>query len=340
MWNETTFEKHLRERLDAELSADQATSVYGRYVATRDKVLNEITQIQGVEPSLSDHGPKHIRHVLNNALSLISAEAAVHGLTALDLYVLATCIVFHDVGNLFGRKDHHLHIGRVFDWARGTSADLRREKTLVIRAAQAHTGVSASGDKNTLVDVNASDHLDGEPIQLQSIASVLRLADELAEGPQRTTDFYRTQVGYALESQIFHQYAACTNVSADRGNERVRLTYEVQVDEFGGDAAERRAALAKFLSFLLQRVAKLDEERRYARFYCPVLAAFKQTDVAINFTNGPTLLAVAVRFALDDLVVPGQASSQFDARFPGKCRTPDEIAADVVTSSGNGGETQ
>ncbi len=118
------------------------------------------------------------------------------------------------------------------------------------------------------------------------------------------------------------------------------MTYEVQVDEFGSDAGKRRIALTKFLGFLLQRVAKLDEERRYARFYCPVLAAFKQTDVAINFSDGPTLLTVAVRFALDDLVVPGQASSPFDARFPGKCRTPDEIAAEVVASSGNGGQTQ
>lgn len=321
----------MRDRLAAEMPGEW-NSLCSRYVATRDKVLNEIKQIQGVEPSLSDHGPDHIHNVLNNAISLLSVDAAAHGLRAFDLYVLGMAIVFHDVGNLFGRKDHHLKIGTVFDWARGVGANVRREKTVIIRAAQAHAGTSASGGRDTLAEVDITDHLEGHAIQLRTIAAVLRLADELAEGPQRTTEFYRTKIGYDVSSDVFHKYAACTNVAADRANERIRLTYEIQLSDFGTDANEQRTNLSLFLEFLLHRVAKLDEERRYARFYAPILIPFKQTDVALYFEDNGVPLAAGVRFTLDDLVVPGESGADFTSRFPGKCKSPSEISADVMSS--------
>jgi len=174
-------------------------------------------------------------------------------------------------------------------------------------------------------------------VQLRNIAAVVRLADELAEGPQRTTEFYRTHIGYEPDSKVFHQYAACTNVTADRKNERIRLTYEIQLTEFtSNDASERRAALAGFLAFLLHRIGKLDEERRYARFYCPVLAAFKQTDVVINFADGGAILPINVRFQLDDLVIPGDHKGSFEVRFPGKCKTPARIADEVFAVAEKG----
>ncbi|MEQ8790074.1 MAG: hypothetical protein RIC55_27505 [Pirellulaceae bacterium] len=339
-WNETNFERHLNERLVAEFGADRATSMYSRYVAARDKVLNDIRQIQGVEPNLSDHGPDHLANVMENAYSLISGNHEEHGLSATDLYVLALVIVFHDVGNLFGRENHHVNIGKVFDWARGAAAEVRRERTLVIKAAQAHTGTNNEGSRNTLIAVDPADHLEGRQVQLRHIAAVLRFADELAEGPQRTTDFYRTHIGYDPDAAMFHQYAACTHVSADRANERIRLTFEILLDDFQGSQPEKTNALATLLTFILHRISKLDEERRYARFYCPILLSFKQTDVVINFTHGGTLLPVDVRFQLDDLVVPGEHVSTFEERFPGKCKAPAGIAQDVYAIVENGGHDQ
>jgi hypothetical protein len=96
--------------------------------------------------------------------------------------------------------------------------------------------------------------------------------------------------------------------------------------------------LKEFLTFVFNRIAKLDEERRYARFYCRALAPFKQTDVAINFYNGSALVPHAVRFQLDDLVVPGQAPINVKTRFHGKCNTPAAIAKEVVASTTKGGK--
>jgi hypothetical protein len=328
MWNETRFEKHLKECLTAELGSEKATSMFSRFVAARDKVLYEIRQIAAVEPNLSDHGPDHIAHVFENACTLISSNQTIHRLSAIDLYVLAMVILFHDTGNLKGREDHQLNIDEIFDWARGTAADTRREKTLVLTAVRAHTGKTATGSRNTIEEVPISDHMDGQQVQLRSIAGLLRLADELAEGPQRTTDFFRTHIGVDETSESYHRYASCTHVSADRGNERIRLTYEIQANELASVSA-----LTKFLTFVFHRIAKLDEERRYARFYCSALLPFKQTDVVINFYNGSALVPYAVRFQLDELVVPGQAPINVKNRFLGKCNTPAAIAKEVLAST-------
>jgi hypothetical protein len=333
MWNETRFEQHLKDRLTAEFGQEKSLSMFARFAAARDKVLDEIRQIAAVEPNLSDHGPDHIANVFEYVLSLISPDQTTHRLSAIDLYILAMVILFHDTGNLHGREDHELNIDKIFDWARGTAADTRREKTLVLTAVRAHTGKAAAGSRNTIGDVAFDDHINGRQVQLRSIAALLRFADELAEGPQRTSDFFRTHIGFDEKSEIYHRYASCTNVSADRGSERIRLTYEIQIEEFSSDkAGVQLTSMTQFLTFVFQRIAKLDEERRYARFYCPALAAFKQTDVAINFYSGSALMPHTVCFQLDDLVVPGEAAIPLNDRFQGKCDTPEAIAAEVLAT--------
>ncbi len=338
MWAETEFERHMFQRLVADLGKDHATSMQSQFIVARDKVLHEIKNIAGVEPQLSDHGPDHIKHVLDNVLSLISNDPLVHKLDGRELYLLALVVLFHDVGNLFGRQDHHNRIGEVYDWARGTDSSVRQEKRLVIRAARAHTGVTKSGNRNTLAEIDPSDHFEGKSVALRTIAATLRLADELAEGPQRTTEFFRINVGYEPDSTKFHQYAASTRVSADRANGRIRLTYEIQLDDFElPNKPSRVDDLSDFLTFVQHRIAKLDEERRYTRFYCPLFDAFRQTDVAINFSTGSHLIDLDIRFQLDDLVVPGDGAKAFEVRYPQKCSPARQIAEDAVRAATEGG---
>jgi hypothetical protein len=243
---------------------------------------------------------------MNRVLAVISTERNQHGLSAADLYILLLAILFHDVGNLFGRDKHNERIGEVFDFARGVHASVRREKLLIVKAARAHTGRSATGDKDTLTELDDREHFNGGVIKLQSIAAILRLADELAEGPQRTTEYFRTAVGYADGSNIFHQYASCTHVAADRGNGRICLTYEIDLNEFRLDGIRiDRERLLELLSFVRHRICKLDQERRYTRFYCDSLAAFKKTEVRLNFWHNGSLVPMEFYFDLDDLVVPG-----------------------------------
>ncbi len=304
-WLKTELEIYVESQLKQKFGSDKGEAYFADYVSSRSKVLDEIGQIQGVETQLSDHGPKHIADVMKQVLMLISTDEQTHKLHALDLYVLLLAVLFHDVGNLFGRSGHNTRIAGVYDFARGTSANVRHEKTLVLRAARAHTGQSTAGDKNTLFDLNDREHLNGEIIKLQTIAAVLRFADELAEGPQRTTEFFRNTIGYG-ESQIFHQYASCTHVAVDRAHGRICLTYEIELKDYlAADKSIDRKRLIELLDCIQHRIGKLDQERRYTRYYCELLSVFKKTEVRLNFWSNGSPVAFDIAFELDDLVIPG-----------------------------------
>jgi hypothetical protein len=331
VWNDTPFESHLSERLESELGHARAQPLYASYVTARTKLVDNIfREIPAVEPDLSDHGPDHIANVQNNAISLLSADHCDHSLSAMELYLLAVLILFHDVGNLFGRKDHHKHIAEIFDWARGTDASVRHEKTLVMRAAAAHTGVASDGSNDTLKELEETNYLNHKPVRLCSLAAILRFADELAEGPQRTSEYRRRMKMYAVESRIFHEYASITNVWADRLNQRIVITYEVEVAPDGrGLTSSRRKELKALLQFAFERVQKLEQERRYTRFYSPALTPFIATHISRNFHLDGQLLPIDLpTIELNDRVIPGEPPrplSQVNSRWE-----TDRVVGDVV----------
>ncbi|MBI2825943.1 MAG: hypothetical protein HYX69_14765 [Planctomycetia bacterium] len=302
------FETHIGRRLRRELP-DVGDRYFAGYMAARAKLMDDILrEIKGVEPSLSDHSADHIENVLSNAAKLLTLRPKTHGLSAIELYCLGMFVLFHDVGNLFGRTDHHKKVSEIYDWTRGTTSDVQHEKTLVLAAAAAHTGLASDGTRDTLKELPVTEHLNGHRVRLQQLAAILRLADELAEGPQRTSDFMQQHALYVADSRIFHQYASVTHVFIDRGNARVCLTYEIDIgcnSDESEDGRDRR--IVALLEFVYQRAVKLDQERRYSRFYSPILSPFQTTSITFNFRCNRVPLSFSLPpISLDDKIIPGE----------------------------------
>ena len=74
---------------------------------------------------------------------------------------------------------------------------------MVVRATSAHTGKAQDGSCDTLKEVAELDHLANRPVRLRELAAILRFADELAEGPQRTSEFMQVEDLYESESKNF-----------------------------------------------------------------------------------------------------------------------------------------
>ena len=116
-------------------------------------------------------------------------------------------------------------------------------------------------------------------IKLRELASILRFADELSEGPQRTSHYLNSKSKIAEDAQIYHEYASITNIFVDKGNNRIAITYNIDYT-----SSER---IEELLEFTYRRILKLDAERRYCKYYAPILDKLKKTDAQINFTiNG------------------------------------------------------
>lgn len=312
-----TFRDALKERLEDELQ-DRAKELMAAYDDAQEKLEKEVyPEIRSSEPDLTDHGPPHIANVQRNVLDLLPNDNGTDvGLTGAEMYCLAMAILFHDVGNAARRTGHHRNIGAIFDFARNTHAATKREKTLVLRACAAHTGVAADGSSDTLADVPTTDHLHGKAVRLQEIAAILRFADELAEGPQRTSEYRRQQDQYERESRIYHEYASVTHILIDRDHQRILLAYEIPVDDYTR-RKPGRPTLKQLLQYTLQRIAKLEQERRYAVHYSPILSPFRTTIASFTFHCDGELLDFDIpKIHLDGLTIPGEDSRPIQRDYP------------------------
>ena len=274
------MEQCLKQALETKFGREQGAEYMGSYVSARKVLLEDVlTEIRRAEPNLTDHGPDHVRHVLENAFKLL--ERDIDYFSAVELYVLGLSILFHDVGNLERREEHHKRVARFYDYVR-KGPQYAHEKALIVQIAAAHTGQARNGTANTLADVPSLSHLKGEPVKSRELAAVVRLADELAEGPNRTSAYLRGRNAYPPESTIHHDYAAATDISIDGGNSRIAVTYQFEFRRNGG-LDEELSRIKALLQYACERLAKMDVERRYARYHCArPLFPYQEISVRLN----------------------------------------------------------
>ena len=283
MWEETRIEKYLRERLRAYYNEQEAELFFSLYTDAKYYLCDHIySQIPSKEPDLTDHTEKHIANVLKNAWKLVSDKEECNiEFNEIEILLLCVSILFHDVGNIHGRTDHNSKIAEIYNAARSSKLDkCKQERLLVQKIVKAHCGKSKKGNKDTLLEVQESSHLFDRPIRLRELAAILRFADELAEGPQRTSQYMIDRKMIKDDSLIFHIYASITEVTIDKGDNRVILNYNI-------DYPTKDISLSDLLRFVYMRILKMDMERRYCKYYAPTLSSFLRTEASINFTiNG------------------------------------------------------
>lgn len=313
MWEDSKIELELEQKLK-DLGSNGA-SLHARYITARSFLNKDILPwIRTIEGSLTDHGPEHIRNVLDNAYQLIGPNSE---LNEIELYILCQSILFHDVGNLFGRTKHNLKIPDIYAAAFSTLWLNRQEMSLVISIGRSHSGKSITdGSNDTLKDLK-SDFYESTNIRAQQLAAILRLADELAEGPQRTSSYLIDLEMFTPDSRIYHMYASAKHVGIDRGGDRIALSYHIELDKFNFLDASGIEDFSKFMKCIYSRVHKLDGERRYCKHYCDLLSCYKRTSVNFSFWSDNHQVDLSVPpIDLDDLFVPGTDLKDIEKVFP------------------------
>jgi hypothetical protein len=301
MWETAKIEKDLEDRLKALGSPGEV--LYARYISARSFLNKDILPwIRSKEPDLTDHGPEHIKDVLDNVYLLIGDSE----LNEIELYILCQSVLFHDVGNLFGRVKHNQAISNIYGAAFSKLWLNRQEMALVVSIGRSHSGKSVvDGSNDTLKDLQ-NDFYEKTDVRAQYLAAILRFADELAEGQQRTSSYLTDLKMFEESSQIYHMYAKSTQVHIDRGGSRVALSYHIELDKFNFLETDGIDEFIKFMKFIYARIHKLDDERRYCKHYCSALTPFKKTSISFTFWNGNQKVELSVPpVDLDDLFVPG-----------------------------------
>ncbi len=143
-----------------------------------------------------------------------------------EMYLLAVSILFHDVGNLNGRKEHQSKVAKIYEAARKREPRFNTERNVVLATTGAHRGSAKDGGGDALRDVGPLSFLT-ETVKAQEIAAVLRFGDELAEGPHRTSAYLLNNRIYDKESVIFHKYASVANYAVDPSFGRIAVTFSI-----------------------------------------------------------------------------------------------------------------
>lgn len=307
------LEQLTKEALLEENSLQEGEEKFAEYIVARKNIIIEILdQIKAVQPNLTDHSSKHVADVLDNAEQLLGEH--ISDFSGTELYCLILAILFHDVGNIFEREEHQRNVAEVYDFIRSQNNRNKQEKYIVLKVAEAHCGQTTDGSIDTLKSVEETAPLWRTPVRLRYIAAILRFADELAEGPHRTSNFMQKHQKYSENSEIYHEYANITNIFIDRGNNRIAITYDIEIetDDNGSISHEKEQKLHDLLDFSYQRIKKINQERQYSKHYCEYLSHFKETTVAFRFwINGEKKELGLNKVSLTDLVLPGAYQKEF-----------------------------
>jgi hypothetical protein len=299
------LEQAMHDALKKDQTPENAQKNITKYTMCKNKLFGSILEwIRTNEPNLTDHGPDHIDNVLNNVYKLVEVDIENGHFSGLDLYIMCMAVLFHDVGNIFSRDKHNQNIQPVikeFDQI----LDVKRERQVVVKAGRAHSG--KSGD-DTLRELDEAFPIGGEAIKLREIAAIIRFADELAEGPQRTSAFMNNLGLFSKDSKIYHKYAECTDIHIDSKNERISLNYSVELSGYTDLPASTalNSELGAFIEYIYSRIIKLDQERKYFGYYFNSAKKIKHTSAKLTFTlNDCEVDYSPDQISLDDLVVPG-----------------------------------
>jgi hypothetical protein len=303
------IEKELERRLKSgkdDINSTEGLELFSYYVSARKKVLDEILpEIKAIEKNLTDHSEKHIGNVLDNIMSLIDKD--MKRIPCMELYFLCLLALFHDVGNIHGRIGHYDKgvIYKIYDYVRGHDSKFDDEKKLVAEVASKHSGRASDGSSDTIKELNEQkEGLWNKGIDLRKCAAILRFADELAEGRQRTSNFMLLNHKYKRDSLIHHEYANHTTIFISRNDNRIALTYTIKIDTRKRKIWEH---IKELLEYIYKRILKLNNERLYTKYYAEVLSNFKKVEVVLNFElNGIPITIGLKQLIVNDLVLPGE----------------------------------
>lgn len=283
---------------------DEYLEYYYTYIATKIILQKHYYQyIKDRNPWYTDHGINHINRILRRlfdllrphlltdndtitpmARKLISSDKTSKKLNAYELYLLLTTVLWHDIGNLYGRTDHEKNINKYFKKAKDFLHD-RSSCEWIEKIANAHSGTNAIEGNIDIISKNEGDFT----FYPKFLAALLRLADELDEDKERIGAKVYDEV--PKENQIYWFFCKCNDsIKVETGDfpEQTKVVIEGRMDKSElfkkyqkqnktGDY-EEVCGIDEYIS----RIEKINNERKYCKefliphyFKCPTAIELK-----------------------------------------------------------------
>ena len=234
------------------------------------------------EGFMTDHGPEHVLAVVERAGDLLAHPVKDYPqLTAYEVYLLLMAIQFHDVGNLFGRKEHEAKIAPVMERMHVLVGDEMVEKRAIRKIAEAHGGVSSEGNRDTIIRLAPEEWILSRRIRPQALAAILRFADELSDDSRRVARVPMETGTVPDQSRRFHMYSgALHSVRVEPEQHIVFLRYCFTKNEAGPLRSGNSSTY--LVDEIYERTIKMHYEREYCMRFTRGLVQIDAIDVQID----------------------------------------------------------
>lgn len=215
------------------------------------------------------HNSEHFDEVVHYAGALLGVKNGDEkiNLSPYELYILLVAIRIHDAGNIHGRDKHELKCFTVLKNCGAASGEDDTEKKTIANIAQAHGGQTSTGDKDTIGSLPTTLPLGKEFIRPRLIASIVRFADEICESRGRAANYLLKHGEVPKHNEVFHKYAESIRGSVVEHNSNSHaMAYAISLSDTGtkwGCAIEGDKTETYLIDEILERLAKMDRERRY-----------------------------------------------------------------------------
>lgn len=257
---------------------DTNLDYYDRFTRIDEHLNNEVHPHVNVGPTtrepmwLTDHGPEHIATVIRRAGDLVMQPESV--LSPYECYILLLACHSHDMGNIFGRRDHEKKVHEiVFGLDHTLIGEDSPEKRVICDVAMAHGGYvdDEEIDKDTIGKLNYDRSATARLPDVKKLAAILRFADELADDKSRSNRFVENAMKEVHPgSEIFHAYASHLQpVEVKHDDHTVEVRFDVNVDAATTKFRKHEDEVFLF-DEILSRTLKMHREHVYcSRFMVP-----------------------------------------------------------------------
>ncbi|WP_300673408.1 hypothetical protein [Desulfoluna sp.] len=237
-------------------------------------------------PYYTNHGKLHVDSVIDSSSKLL--QLSIDKLSDVEVFLLLTSIVYHDVAMIKGRIDHHINaseiISRYIDLM--PSRDFARIVNEIIKAHSGKNGLAIpSGSCGISIKQRSQE------VRPKLIASILRFADEVSENRTRVEEVIIDEV--PNESQIFWRYAMSISASIPKPIEKkisvtISIDYETLAEEYVCKEFCNRVTNGQIniIKYIICRLEKMNNERIYCSHIFSELVDIKEIEAELTVVKG------------------------------------------------------
>ena len=309
---------------------ERTVNYFDRYRAIKAWLTANVFRNAGAGLSAEDgnyythHDAGHVDDVLGSlgrilgVVSPAEADAPVTGLRPYELYLMLVATLLHDAGNAEGREGH---AGRAFRYLREMDPIAGNDSVewrLIANIAKAHGG-NVGGNKDTigsLLEHSEPAHQQGK-VRPRLVAALLRLADEISEGPSRANVIALKKPYKRPESVIHNLYCMVVRVSVDPRDRSLTMIYDVPLSKLA-ELHPLNGTDVYLVDYIAQRLEKSDRERRYCNRFTSEVVRFEKIKARLEITDGDEILErVAIEIQEEGYPDSHKTPREYNSRFDG-----------------------